>query len=63
MLERLCACVKEEKACVLGMPVKDTIKLTDENGKIRESREEISYGRHRPRRPLQQSFCFRHSKN
>ena len=25
MLERLCACVKEEKACVLGMPVKDTI--------------------------------------
>ena len=37
MLERLCACVKEEKACVLGMPVKDTIKLTDENGKIRES--------------------------
>ena len=27
----------EEKACVLGMPVKDTIKLTDENGKIRES--------------------------
>ena len=22
MLERLCACVKEEKACVLGMPVK-----------------------------------------
>lgn len=37
MLERLCACVKEEKTCVLGMPVKDTIKLTDENGKIRES--------------------------
>lgn len=37
MLERLCACVKEEKACVLGMSVKDTIKLTDENGKIRES--------------------------
>ena len=37
MLERLCACVKEEKACVLGMPVKDTIKFTDENGKIRES--------------------------
>ena len=34
MLERLCACVKEEKACVLGMPVKDTIKLSDENGKI-----------------------------
>ena len=33
MLERLCACVKEEKACVLGMPVKDTIKLTDENRK------------------------------
>ena len=32
-----CAYGKEEKACVLGMPVKDTIKLTDENGKIRES--------------------------
>ena len=28
---------QKEKACVLGMPVKDTIKLTDENGKIRES--------------------------
>ena len=46
MLERLCACVKEEKACVLGMPVKDTSMgepdglcklITDENGKIRES--------------------------
>ena len=48
MLERLCACVKEEKACVLGMPVKDTIKLTDENGKSGKAREEISYGRHRP---------------
>lgn len=58
MLERLCACVKEEKACVLGMPVKDTIKLTDENGKIRKAREEISYGRHRPCRPLQQSLLF-----
>ena len=34
MLERLCACVKEEKACVLGMPVKDTIKQADENGAI-----------------------------
>lgn len=33
---------------------------TEKSGK---AREEISYGRHRPRRPLQQSFCFRHSKN
>ena len=30
------------------MPVKDTIKLTDENGKSGKAREEISYGRHRP---------------
>lgn len=37
MLERLCASVEKEKACVLGMPVKDTIKITDENGKIKES--------------------------
>lgn len=37
MLERLCAGVEKEKACVLGMPVKDTIKITDENGRIKES--------------------------
>ena len=37
MLERLCACVKEEKACVLGMPVRIPIKLlpmkTEKSGK------------------------------
>ena len=37
MLERLCACVKEEKACVLGMPVKDTIKLVNQEGMIESS--------------------------
>ena len=43
MLERLCACVKEEKACVLGMPVKDTIKLTDENGKATVPPTNVDY--------------------
>ena len=34
MLERLCACVKEEKACVLGMPVKDTIKHANDGAVV-----------------------------
>lgn len=32
MLERLYEAVKEYGACVVGMPVKDTIKLSDEKG-------------------------------
>ena len=32
ILERAYEMVKEEKACVVGMPVKDTIKLADESG-------------------------------
>ncbi len=32
MLERAYACVSEYDACVIGMPVKDTIKIADENG-------------------------------
>ena len=32
MLERAKACVCEFDACVVGMPVKDTIKIADENG-------------------------------
>ncbi len=34
MLERLLESVKEHKACVAGMPVKDTIKIADEDGYI-----------------------------
>lgn len=34
MLDRLLACVEEHKACVAGMPVKDTIKIADEKGFI-----------------------------
>lgn len=34
MLERLKACVTDTKACVAGVPVKDTIKVTDENGTV-----------------------------
>lgn len=30
ILERVCAAVKEYEACVVGMPVKDTIKIVDE---------------------------------
>lgn len=32
MIERACAAVEEHKACVVGMPVKDTIKIADEDG-------------------------------
>lgn len=32
MIEQAYACVKEEGACVIGMPVKDTIKIADETG-------------------------------
>ena len=31
MIERAYEAVKEHKACVIGMPVKDTIKIADEN--------------------------------
>ncbi|MDO4305024.1 MAG: 2-C-methyl-D-erythritol 4-phosphate cytidylyltransferase [Bacillota bacterium] len=34
MLKRLLDCVKAENACVAGMPVKDTIKITDKEGYI-----------------------------
>lgn len=34
MLYRLLECVKESDACVAGMPVKDTIKIGDEDGYI-----------------------------
>lgn len=37
MLERVYAAVCEYPACVVGMPVKDTIKIADENGFIRET--------------------------
>lgn len=32
IIERVCAAVEEHKACVVGMPVKDTIKIADEEG-------------------------------
>ena len=31
-IERVCNAVKEYQACVVGMPVKDTIKISDEEG-------------------------------
>lgn len=34
ILDRALACVKQHKACVVGMPVKDTIKIADEGGNI-----------------------------
>lgn len=34
MLERLLQCVEKEQACVAGMPVKDTVKISDANGCI-----------------------------
>lgn len=37
LLSRLLACVREHGACVAGMPVKDTIKIADENGFIEQT--------------------------
>lgn len=37
LLSRLFACVTEYGACVAGMPVKDTIKIADENGFIEQT--------------------------
>lgn len=34
ILERACEEVQKSRACVVGMPVKDTIKIADENGCI-----------------------------
>lgn len=34
ILENALACAKEYEACVVGMPVKDTIKIADEKGSI-----------------------------
>lgn len=34
ILERLYACVEKEGACVAGMPVKDTVKIADEENNI-----------------------------
>lgn len=31
MINRGCECVRQEKACIFAMPVKDTIKVADEN--------------------------------
>lgn len=32
LLERVCTAVEQYEACVVGMPVKDTIKIADEDG-------------------------------
>lgn len=37
ILDRAYACVKENGACVVGMPVKDTIKIADKNGFIAQT--------------------------
>lgn len=37
ILERARICVEETDACVVGMPVKDTIKIADRNGFIQET--------------------------
>lgn len=37
MIERALASVQETLACVVGMPVKDTIKLADENGYVKST--------------------------
>ncbi len=36
-IRRLYETVVEEKACVAGMPSKDTVKITDENGYVKET--------------------------
>ena len=37
MIEKVYRCVVKEKACVVGMPAKDTIKIADENGYVAQT--------------------------
>ena len=37
MIKRAYKCVEQYKACAAGMPVKDTIKIVDENGFVKET--------------------------
>ena len=39
MIERAYECVEETKACVAGMPVKDTIKVVDEKNYVKDTPE------------------------
>ena len=39
MIERAYTCVEETKACVAGMPVKDTIKVVDEKNYVKDTPE------------------------
>lgn len=39
IIERAYEAVTESRACVVGMPVKDTVKLSDENGYVKETPE------------------------
>ena len=39
MIERAYRCVEETKACVAGMPVKDTIKVVDEKNYVKDTPE------------------------
>ena len=37
MIKRAYKCVEQYKACAAGMPVKDTIKIVDKNGFVKET--------------------------
>lgn len=37
IIERACRCVARHRACAAGMPVKDTIKVIDENGFVKDT--------------------------
>lgn len=49
ILKRVYEQVQVQKACVVGMPVKDTIKLINKEKQIKEARTALLYGR--PRLP------------
>ena len=42
ILERAYECVQKEKACVVGMPVKDTIKIADKDGYVEHTPDRAS---------------------
>ncbi len=44
MIERAYRCVEETKACVAGMPVKDTIKVVDEKNYVKGTPERKTLG-------------------
>lgn len=60
IIKRSMQAVKEYRACVAGMPVKDTIKIADEDGYAKLTPERQKYGRFRHHRAFPIHLYMRH---